>query len=118
MITSALLLSFAIFSCSSDSDNNNTPDNCEEAQAATAAASVAFDNATDSNYADKCDDYKNALQDEIDICGDADGALQDIIDDLGDCFPSVGFESYLSKPYVVELVDAHQTTSEPISRPT
>lgn len=83
LIAIGLLLATTSFSCSSDS--NDSAPNCEDAAAATIAAAQAFNNATNDNYADLCNDYKDALQDQIDACGDDSGALQAIIDDLGDC---------------------------------
>ena len=39
----------------------------------------------DANFAELCNKYKTALQDQILSCGDAGGVLQSIIDSLGDC---------------------------------
>jgi hypothetical protein len=82
LISSILLLTIMTLSCSKDSDSAPS---CEDATAATLAAMQAFQNATNENYTDLCNAYKEALQDQIDSCGDTDGTLQAIIDDLGDC---------------------------------
>lgn len=73
-----------VLSCSSDDNNNNPPATCDEAVAATAAAQQAYDEATNENFVQKCNAYKDALEDEIAVCGDESGDLQDIIDGL-DC---------------------------------
>lgn len=82
-IAAILLLGLSVAACSSNDDNSNLT--CEEATAATLAASQAFDAATSANLEAKCNAYKHALQNEIAACGDETGALQAMIDDLGDC---------------------------------
>ena len=64
--------------------NDNEPDDCATAVSATEAAEAAFNNANDNNYAELCNAYRLALENQIDLCGD-DGSLQAIIDDLDDC---------------------------------
>ena len=83
MIFATAALALGIFACSSD-DSNNDPQTCEEASIAVATAAQAFEDATAENYVDLCNDYKDALQDEIAVCGDPTGDLQDMIDGL-DC---------------------------------
>lgn len=83
-ILGALLMGALVVSCSNDDDNNNDL-TCEEAVEASANAAIAFNAATPAEKEDRCNDYKDALQDQIDVCGDDSGALQDIIDSLGDC---------------------------------
>lgn len=85
VIIGALLMGALVFACSSDDDNNNNDLTCEEATEASLNAGIAFNAATPDNYEARCNAYKDALQDQIDVCGDESGDLQDIIDDLGDC---------------------------------
>lgn len=61
-------------------------DLCEEAIAATEIAQEVYENATDDTLEDLCNDYVDALENQIEVCGD-DGTLQAIIDDIGDCAP-------------------------------
>ena len=84
LISAALLLCLTIAGCESDDDNNNNDMTCEEATTASVAAGLAFTAATDENYVQLCNDYRDALEDQIDVCGDESGDLQDIIDGL-DC---------------------------------
>lgn len=58
---------------------------CDEASQDTAAAVLAFVNATDANYTELCNAYKSALEAQIAACGDDSGSLQALIDSLGDC---------------------------------
>lgn len=57
---------------------------CEEAQLESQNAATALENASDNDYTALCQNYKDALTNEISVCGD-DGSLQAIIDELGDC---------------------------------
>lgn len=84
LVSTVLLLTILSLSCSSDSDSAPS---CEDAASATLAASQAFDNATNENYSELCEAYKEALQDQITACGDDTGDLQAIIDGLN-CTPS------------------------------
>ncbi|MCF6131714.1 hypothetical protein [Flavobacterium wongokense] len=86
LITSIMLLAILSFSCSSSSDDS--PNNCEDATAATATAAQAFANATNENYAQLCAAYKDALQDQIASCGDPNGDLQDLVDGLNCTVPT------------------------------
>ena len=85
LICAALLLNFIVLSCSSNEENNDNDILCEEAFAETISAAQAFNDATDDNYAELCEAYKNALQAQILACGDVSGDLHSIIADLGDC---------------------------------
>ena len=78
--SSLVLLTF-VLACSSDSDSAPS---CEDAVSATLASAQAFENATDENFPELCEAYKEALQDQITACGDVTGDLQAIIDGL-DC---------------------------------
>lgn len=71
--------------------DNNKPTSCEEAVLKTAEASQAFVNtsSTSSNYAELCNTYKTALEDQIESCGDEGGVIQTIIDSLT-CGTSTG----------------------------
>jgi len=40
---------------------------------------------SDTNYSIVCNDYKNALTNQINECGDTGGSLQMLLDGLGDC---------------------------------
>ncbi|MDQ7916268.1 DUF6252 family protein [Mesonia sp. MT50] len=71
--------------------NPTPPDpdlNCEEAQAISLSAKIAYDN-VDPNNAEElqatCNSYRTALNQEIEACGDESGELQLILDGLGDC---------------------------------
>lgn len=55
---------------------------CIKAKQQTDSALLNLASATDINYTDLCDAYKEAIQEQITICGDSDGALQMIIDNL------------------------------------
>lgn len=60
---------------------------CLQATQQTSIAQNAF-NGTDSSmpdYNELCNNYKNALLDQITDCGDSSGNLQAIVDSLGDC---------------------------------
>ncbi|MFN3752996.1 hypothetical protein [Flavobacterium sp.] len=81
LVSTVLLLTLLSLSCSSDSDSAPS---CEEAASATLAAAQAFQNATDENFPELCEAYKEALQDQITACGDTTGDLQTILDGL-DC---------------------------------
>jgi hypothetical protein len=83
LILMVAVLNVAALSCNSDDDNDSI--SCDDAILATAEAADAYNNATPDNYEDRCNAYKDALQDQIESCGDDSGFLQDLIDDLGDC---------------------------------
>lgn len=69
--------------------NNCITENlCDTAQAETEIARQAYSAATSSNSEERCLDFIQAIENEIEICG-ANEALQDIINDLGDCQPQV-----------------------------
>ncbi|MUU78628.1 DUF6252 family protein [Winogradskyella endarachnes] len=57
---------------------------CEYATANVEEALSQYSTATIGNFNEKCAQYAQYLQDEIDICGDSDGSLQIKIDEL-DC---------------------------------
>ncbi|GAB4162580.1 MAG: hypothetical protein Tsb0033_21720 [Winogradskyella sp.] len=63
-------------------------DPCEEAIAQTELARITYESAADQTIEALCNNYKDALQYQIDVCGD-DGTLQSIIEELGDCVPEV-----------------------------
>ena len=71
-------------------DCTNDDTSCAMAQANTAAAEEAFNNATDDNYTQLCEAYVGALAVEIFTCLDPNNELQDIIDQLGDCTNDTG----------------------------
>ena len=58
---------------------------CADATQATAAAANAFIAATDANFSELCNAYRDALETQITACGDDTGVLQQSIDALGDC---------------------------------
>lgn len=68
-----------------DCSNDSQPDDCETVTEDASIAQTAFGNATDENYEELCNAYKEALQVQISVCGDADGSLQQLVDELGDC---------------------------------
>ncbi|TXK74891.1 hypothetical protein [Mesonia sp. K4-1] len=76
-------------SCSKDDSNSdddpNLDNECEITTIASAEAATNFSDANDDNYTNLCNDYKAALEAQIDACGDPNGNIQSIIDDLGDC---------------------------------
>ena len=78
-----VLFCAVILACSS-SDDDSSEMTCDEATAATAAAATAYAAATNENYVTLCNEYKDALEDQIAACGDESGDLQDMIDGL-DC---------------------------------
>lgn len=88
LIIAVAVLNVALFSCSSDDDNNNSQLSCEDATMATAEAAEAFSTATSENYVARCNAYRQALENQIDACGDSTGVLQALIDGLGDCTES------------------------------
>ena len=59
-------------------------DDCATATAAVEIAQAIFEQATDANYTQLCNAYRETLLDLIEFCGD-DGGTQSIIDELGDC---------------------------------
>ncbi|WP_299228742.1 lipocalin family protein [uncultured Psychroserpens sp.] len=63
---------------------DNQSDDCAAANSAVSVAQAAFDNATDENYTELCNAYRDALENLIVQCGN-DGGTQSEIDDLGDC---------------------------------
>lgn len=63
---------------------NNTL--CEDAIAATQVAQTSYNAATDTNFEDLCNAYKDALQNQINSCGPST-TLQAIFEDLGTCEP-------------------------------
>ena len=73
-----------MFSCSDDDDNNSQL-SCEDASTATAEAAEAYSSATEENFVARCNDYREALENQIDACGDDSGVLQAMLDALGDC---------------------------------
>lgn len=68
-------------------ENSAQPNNCDQIDIILVSAKVAFDNASDSNYAQLCNNYRSALQLKIITCGDTDESLQAIVDILGNCIP-------------------------------
>ncbi len=81
LVSTVLLLTLLSLSCSSDSDSAPS---CEDAVSATLAAAQDFESATNENFTELCEAYKQALQDQITACGDTTGDLQTILDGL-DC---------------------------------
>jgi hypothetical protein len=70
----------SIGSCST----NTEVDDCASAAAAVGVAQAAFAQATNSNYTQLCNAYRETLLDLIAFCGD-DGGTQSVLNDLGDC---------------------------------
>ena len=68
-----------------DRDLLNNPSACETSTSALEVATLNFVSATDANYSELCESYRQALQNQINFCGDNDSSLQLIIDSLGDC---------------------------------
>lgn len=64
---------------------------------------------TDPQYPALCDDYKNALTNQITQCGDADGSIQMIIDSLGDCTISTSIPSGLISATVGTAAVTYET---------
>lgn len=60
---------------------------CTATTQALANAALGFISATDETYAEICNAYKVALQNQILACGDEDNSLQTILESLGDCNP-------------------------------
>src|SRR5688572_25690796 len=81
-IPAVLFACVVMLSCNSDDDNE--PISCEDASAAVIAAGTAYNNATAENFVELCNDYKDALENQISSCGDENGVLQDMVDGL-DC---------------------------------
>jgi hypothetical protein len=63
-------------------------DPCEEAAAETELARIIYESAAGETIEALCNNYKEALQNQIALCGD-DGTLQSTLDELGDCVPEV-----------------------------
>jgi hypothetical protein len=80
-IPAVLFACVVMLSCNSD---DNEPVSCEDASAAVIAAGTAYNNATAENFVELCNDYKDALENQISSCGDENGILQDMVDGL-DC---------------------------------
>ena len=68
-----------------DCSNANLPNDCSEAEVASATALDAFNSASTENYSSLCNVLKAALQTQISLCGDTNGDLQATINGLGDC---------------------------------
>jgi hypothetical protein len=66
--------------CSTDT----VVDDCVSAAAAVGVAQAAFAQATDDNYTQLCNAYRETLLDLIEFCGN-DGGTQSVLNDLGDC---------------------------------
>ncbi|AUC81645.1 hypothetical protein [Lacinutrix sp. Bg11-31] len=79
----------AILTTLGDCSEPLDPDTCETAIANSAIAEANLNNATSDMYAQFCNAYVLALQEQIVICGDADGSIQVTIDGLGDCSETV-----------------------------
>ncbi|QAA80826.1 hypothetical protein EI546_03370 [Aequorivita sp. H23M31] len=88
----SIFVMLALFSCSSNDDNDNTPSQCEIAIEAAVGAKQNYEAATVENYTQLCIAYRVALEKQQQECGDSDGSLQAIIDGLGDCSVSAGNE--------------------------
>lgn len=58
---------------------------CEAAIIRTSEAEQAFSEATDNNFAELCNMYRDMLEAQILTCGDGNGDLQILINQLGDC---------------------------------
>ena len=67
-------------SCSID----NEVDDCVSATAAVGVAQAAFAEATEDNYTQLCNAYRETLLDLIEFCG-TDGGTESVLNDLGDC---------------------------------
>lgn len=81
-----LLLSVILLNaCSGDSTDDNEVDNCVIATENTLLAQQAFANANSDDYTLLCNEFKIALQTQIDECGDENGSLQATFDNLGNC---------------------------------
>lgn len=85
----SVLILLVTFSCDNEPlDNdllNNQNWNCEQAMWNSATAAQNFTSATDANYTQLCNAFKNALQVQLDVCGDEDGSIQATINGLGNC---------------------------------
>lgn len=64
--------------------NDVVVDDCASATAAVGVAQAAFAQATDDNYTQLCNIYRDTLLDLIAFCGN-DGGTQSVLDDLEDC---------------------------------
>ncbi|WP_369992811.1 hypothetical protein [Winogradskyella sp.] len=89
--TLTFILSISIIACSSDSSDNNSADTCDEAIENTTSAQAEFATAGSDDYTDLCQDYRAALEEQIELCGDEGGSLQAVIDVLGDCSQNDSF---------------------------
>lgn len=116
LISAALLLVMMILGCNSDDDNSNNVMTCEEATAGSLSAAQAFEDATDANYTERCNDYKDALQDQIDICGDDSGELQNMIDGLNCTLPTTIGTISLSVSWVPIVFDVITVTTSGTTR--
>ncbi len=81
LFSSIALLVILSLACSSSSDSDSAP-SCESLVDATNAAQAAYLTATVSNQVARCNAYKTALQNEINVCGDEFGDLQNLINGL------------------------------------
>lgn len=55
---------------------------CAQAEEASAAAAIQFENASEEDQETLCEAYEGTLLAEIDACGDGDGSIQQIINTL------------------------------------
>lgn len=84
-------------------DLGNCQISCEMATNNRNEAEVQYNTATIGNFGEKCAQYQQFLQEQIDFCGDEDGGIQAILDDLdcgdddGDGVPNV-FENFNGDP--------------------
>lgn len=80
------VLLIVISGCTDESDEDINVDNsCEIATENTLIAQQNFLGANTDDFNSLCEEYKSALQTQIESCGDEDGNLQATIDDLGNC---------------------------------
>lgn len=81
-----LTLLFVISGCSDDSDEDvNDVNSCDVAIENTLIAQQNFTDADTDDFSSLCEEYKSALQSQIELCGDDDGNLQATLNNLGNC---------------------------------
>lgn len=89
LIYSVLAILIVTVSCNIEPFEGEIPESsglsCLDAIQNTASATSNLVTATETNYTNVCNDYKDALQDQISACGDTGGTIQAVIDSLGDC---------------------------------
>ena len=85
--------------CSPPVDNSNA---CQDAIIAKNEAEVAFNNSTDQNYNELCNELKDAIQLVIDTCGTT-VELQNQLDGLGNCILTTNNASLIGTWRIISL---------------